>query len=109
MSIHEILTQLEDGYGKPSSGALFATDNCFKSAFGANEAPELLFYRMEQCQEIMTLGKMHYTPEQILNNALSLLMASNIFPMNKFDKWETQTVKTTLCSRLSYTKHTPGV
>jgi hypothetical protein len=42
MSIHEILTQLEVGYGKPSSGALFATDNCFKSAFGANEAPELI-------------------------------------------------------------------
>jgi hypothetical protein len=94
MSIHEILTQLEDGYSKPSSGALFATDNCFKSAFGANKAPELLSYRMEQCQEIMTLGKMPYTPEQIINNALCLLMASNIFPMNKFNKWETQTVKT---------------
>jgi hypothetical protein len=94
MSIHEILTRLEDGYGKPSSGVLFATDNCFKSAFGLNEAPELLFYHMEQCQEIMTLGKMPYTPEQIINNALCLLMASDIFPMNKFNKWETQTVKT---------------
>ncbi len=86
MLIHEILTQLEDGYGKPSSGVPFATDNCFKSAFGANEAPELLFYHMEQCQEIMTLGKMPYTPEQIINNALRLLMALNIFPMNEFDK-----------------------
>ncbi len=94
MLIHEILTQLEDGYGKPSSSALFATDNHFKSAFGANKAPELLFYHMEQCQEIMMLGKMPYTPEQIINNALRLSMASNIFPMNKFDKWETQTIKT---------------
>jgi hypothetical protein len=92
MLIHEILTQLEDGYGKPSSGTLFATDNCFESAFGANKAPELLFYRMEQCQEIMMLGKMPCTPEQIINNALRLLMALNIFPMNKFKKWETQTV-----------------
>jgi hypothetical protein len=93
MLIHEILTQLEDGYGKPSSGALFATDNCFKSTYGANKAPELLFYRMEQCQD-MTLGKMPYMPEQIINNALCLLMASNIFPMNEFDKWEIQTIKT---------------
>jgi hypothetical protein len=94
MLIHEILTQLEDGYGKPSSGMLFATDNCFKSAFGANKAPELLFYHMEQCQEIMRLGKTPYAPEQIINTALRLLMASNIFPMNEFDKWETQNVKT---------------
>jgi hypothetical protein len=94
MSIHEILTQLEDRYGKPSNGALFATDNCFKSAFGANKASELLFYRVEQCQEIMTLGKMPYMPEQIINNALRLLMALNIFPMNEFDEWETQTVQT---------------
>jgi hypothetical protein len=94
MSIYEILSQLEDRYGKPSSGALFATDNCFKSAFGANKAPELLFYCMEQCQEIMTLGKMPYTSEQIINNTLCLLMALNIFPMNKFNKWETQTIHT---------------
>jgi hypothetical protein len=92
MWIHEILTQLEDRYSKPSSVALFATDNCFKSAFGANKAPELLFTCMEQCQEIMMLGKMPYTPEQIINNALHLLMASNIFPMNEFDKWETQII-----------------
>jgi hypothetical protein len=92
MSIHEILTQLEDEYGKLSSSALFATDNRFKSAFGANKAPELLFYRMEQCQEIMTLGKMPYTPEQFINNAFCLLMALNIFSMNNFDKWETQTI-----------------
>jgi hypothetical protein len=94
MLIHEILTQLEDRYGKPSSGALFATDNHFKSAFGANKALELLFYHMEQCQKVMTLGKMPYTPEKIINNALRLLMASNIFPMNECNKWETQTVKT---------------
>jgi hypothetical protein len=79
MLIHKILTRLEDEYGKPSSSALFATDNCFKSAFGANKAPELLFYRMEQCQEIMTLSKMPYTPEQIINIALRLLVALNIF------------------------------
>jgi hypothetical protein len=109
MSIHEILTQLEDGYGKPSSGMLFATDYCFKSIFGANEAPELPFYHMQQCQEIMTLGKMPYPPEQVINNTLCLLMASNIFPMNKFDKWETPTVQTypTLKTFIhkAYTRH----
>ncbi len=42
----------------------------------------------------MTISKMPYTPEQIINNALRLLMALNIFLMNKFDKWEPQTVHT---------------
>jgi hypothetical protein len=49
---------------------------------------------MEQCQEIMTLGQMPYTPKQIINNALHLLMASNIFPMNEFDKWATMPTRT---------------
>jgi hypothetical protein len=63
MSIQFILNQLEDVYGKPSTAAHFANDTLFKSPFAATKAPKPRFYHMEQCQEIMTLGKLPYTPE----------------------------------------------
>jgi hypothetical protein len=88
MFIQDILNQMEDLYGKPSSASLIATDTLFKSPFAASEAPELLFYRIEQCQEVMTLGKLPYTLEQIIQKVLCLLMASNIFPTREFDTWE---------------------
>jgi hypothetical protein len=94
MSIQDILNQMEDSYRKPSSALLFATNTLFKSPFAASEAPELLFFRIEQCQEVMTLGKLPYTLEQIIQNTLRLLMASNIFPVGEFDTWEQSTVKT---------------
>jgi hypothetical protein len=79
MSIQFILSQLEDAYGKQLAAALFANDTLFKSAFSSTEAPELLFYHIEQCQEIMTLGKLRYTLKQVIANELRLLMASQIF------------------------------
>jgi hypothetical protein len=94
MSIQFILNQLEDVYNKPLAAALFANDTLFKSPFAATKAPKLLFYHMEQCQEIMTLGKLTYTPEQVIANALHLLMASQIFPNQEFKTWETMAVKT---------------
>jgi hypothetical protein len=94
MSIQDILNQMETFYGKPSSGTLFANNTLFKSPFTMSEAPELLFYCIEQCQEIMTLGQLPYTTKQIIQNALRLLMMSQIFPMKEFDTWENSTVKT---------------
>ncbi len=93
MSIQFILNQLEDTYCKPSAAALFANNTLFKSPFATTKAPELLFYRMEQCQQIMTLGKLPYTPEQLIAKALRLLMASQIFPNQEFETWETMAVK----------------
>jgi hypothetical protein len=87
MSIQDILNQLEDLYGKPMSGALFANNTLLKSPFGAIRAPKL-FYHIDKCQEIMTLGKLPYTTKQIIQNALRLLMALNTFPMQEFDMFE---------------------
>ncbi len=94
MSIQDILNQMEGSYGKPSSKLLCITNTLFNSPFAASDAPELLFYRIEQCQEVMTLGNLPYTSEQIIQNALRLLMASNIFPVREFDTWENSLVKT---------------
>ncbi len=85
MSIQDILYQMETLYGKPSSGMLFASNTLFKSPVHASEAPELLFYPIEQCQEIMTLGQLPYTTDQIIQNTLHLLMTLQIFPMKEFD------------------------
>jgi hypothetical protein len=59
----------------------------------ATKAPDLLFYCIEH-QEIMTLGKLPYTMEQVISNALCLLMASQIFPLRELDMWEYTTIKT---------------
>ena len=37
-----------------------------------NDAPEILFRRIEDCQEIQTWGDDPYTPTQLLNNAIRL-------------------------------------
>jgi hypothetical protein len=95
MPIQEVLNQMEQvSYGKPSSRALFATNTLFKSPFAATEAPELLFHHIKQCQEVMALGKLPYTTEQVIQNALCHLMASIIFPMREFDTCENSMVKT---------------
>ncbi len=54
----------------------------------------MLFYRIEQCQEIQTLAQDPYSNTQIINNAVRLLMQSNIFPLKEFNTWETITPKT---------------
>jgi hypothetical protein len=55
MTIRAILEQLETSYGKPDRMKLFGNNTLFRSPFPANEAPEMLFYRIEQCQEIQIL------------------------------------------------------
>jgi hypothetical protein len=89
-----ILNQMEGSYGKPSSGVLFTTNTLFKSPFATTKAPEILFYSIKQCQEVMVVGKLPYTTEQVIQNALCLLMASNISPMRESDTWGNSTVKT---------------
>ena len=76
ISIKYILTQMESSNGKPSATMLYVNDTLFKSPIGANNAPEILFYRMEKCQEIMTLGNLAYTPEQVIANTVRVFMAA---------------------------------
>ncbi len=80
MSIETIMAQMESSYGKPSPAMLFTNDSLFKSPIAATDSPEALFYRMEQCQEVMTLGNLPYTTKQIIANAVRILMASKMFP-----------------------------
>jgi hypothetical protein len=52
MSIREMLDQLKGTYSKPDTMTLFANNTLFCSPFNPIDAPEALFYRIEQCQEI---------------------------------------------------------
>ena len=56
MSIREMIDQLEGSYGKQDTTMLFANNTLFHSVFNPNEAPETLFYRIEQCQVIQSPG-----------------------------------------------------
>jgi hypothetical protein len=93
MTIRVILEQLEASYSKPDTMTIFQNNNLFRSLFPATEAPEMLFHRIEQCQEIQTLAQDPYFNTQIINNTVSLLMQSNIFPLKEFNTWETITPK----------------
>jgi hypothetical protein len=94
MSIMNMLDQLETTYGKPNAMTLFANNTLFRSAFNPNDAPEALFHRIEQCQEIAVLACDPYSNVQVINNAVRLLMQASIFPMKEFDDWEAVTPKT---------------
>jgi hypothetical protein len=91
MTVRSILEQLETLYGKPDTMSSFQNNTLFRSPFLATA--EMHFYRIEQCQEIQTIAQDPYTPKQIINNAIHLLMQSGIFPLKKFDTWEAMPVK----------------
>ena len=94
MSIIDIIDQLNTTYGKPDTITLLHNDTLFRSAFNPEDAPELLFYRIEQCQEIQVLGRDPYSDTQIINNTVRLWMQENIFPLKEFKDWEEITPKT---------------
>ena len=93
MSIINILDQLNGTYGKPDTITLLHNDTLFRSAFNPMDAPELLFYRIKQCQEIQVLALDPYSDTQIINNVVRLLMQANIFTLKEFDDWEAITPK----------------
>jgi hypothetical protein len=94
MSIRSILEQLEGSYGKPNMMTIHQNNLLFRSPFLPSEAPEMLFYRIEQCQEIQTIAEDPYTHKQIISNAVRLLMVSGIFPLKEFDTWDALPNKT---------------
>jgi hypothetical protein len=94
MLIQDIMTQLETSYGKPMPMALHNNDLLFCSPMTTTDVPEMLFYRIEQCQEIATLAGDPFTPMQIMNTAVGILMQVQVLPLKEFDTWEQTAVKT---------------
>ncbi len=81
MSIIDILDQLQVSYGKPNMMMLYTNETLFRSPMTAGNLPKMLFYRIEQCQEIQPIGNLPYSKEQIIANAVRILLQANIFPL----------------------------
>jgi len=87
MEIIEIMEQMPTTYGRPTPTALLQNDTLFRSPYPPIDAPEVLFRRIEDCQEIMTLGDDPYTPMQLLNNAIRLLLGCGLYQRD-FEEWD---------------------
>jgi hypothetical protein len=88
MSIRSILEQLEGSYGKPNMMTIHQNNLLFQSLFHPSDTPEMLFCRIEQCQETQMIAEDPYTPKQIISNTVRLLMASGISLLKEFDTWD---------------------
>ncbi len=87
MEIIEIMDQLTTTYGRPTPTALLQNDTLFKSAYSPIDAPKFLFCRIKDCQEIQTLRDDLYTPMQLLNNTIRLLLGSGLYQQD-FKEWD---------------------
>jgi hypothetical protein len=96
MSIIDILGQLQVSYGKPNMIMLYTNDTLFRSPLTAGDLPEMLFYRIKQCQKIQGISNLPYSEEQIIANAVHILLQANIFPLKEFDAWDAVTPKSYL-------------
>ena len=87
MNIIDMIDQLVTTYGRPTPVALLTNDTLFRSAYSPVDAPEVLFRRIETCQEIQVLGDDPYTAVQLLNNAVRLLLACGLYQRD-FEEWD---------------------
>ena len=79
MEVQDIFDQITSTYGRPTPAALLQNDMLFRSVHSPQDAPEVLFRRIEDCQEVQILGEDPYTVQQILNNAVRLLLQCGLY------------------------------
>jgi hypothetical protein len=87
MEPREMFDQITTTYGKPTPAALLQNDSLLRSMYSPNDAPEVLFRRIEVCQEIQILGEDPYTAQQLLNNAIRLLLQCGLCTRD-FEDWD---------------------
>jgi len=87
MEPREMFDQITTTYGRPTPAALLQNDTLFRSVYSPNDAPEVLFRRIEDCQEVQILGEDTYTAQQLLNNAVRLLLQCGLYTRD-FEDWD---------------------
>jgi hypothetical protein len=87
MELQDIFDQITARYGQPTPMALLQNDTLFRSVYSPQDAPEVLFHCIEDCQEVQILGEDPYTPQKLLNNAVRLLLQCGLYTHN-FDDWD---------------------
>ena len=71
----------------------FKNDTLFRSTYSPINAAEVLFRRIEDCRKIQTLGDDPYTPMQLLNNAIRLLLGCGLYQRQRdFEEWNRKNV-----------------
>jgi hypothetical protein len=94
MNIQLILAQLEIFYGKLTANIIWNNKVLFTTNFNPLDAPEMLFHRIEQCQEVVIIGATPYKSVQLVNNTMHLFLKSGIFPTREFESWDAVQNKT---------------
>jgi len=87
MEPREMFDQITATYGKPIPAALLQNDTLFRSVYSSNDAPEVLFRQIEDCQEVQILGEDPYTAQQLLNNAVRCLLQCGLYARD-FEDWD---------------------
>jgi len=87
MEPREMFDQITATYGKPTPAALLQNDTLFRSVYSPNNAPEVLFRCIKDCQEVQILGEDPYTAQQLLNNAVRLLLQCVLYARD-FEDWD---------------------
>ena len=55
--------------------------------YSPQDAPKVLFRRIKDCQEVQILEEDPYTAHQLLNNAVHLLLQTELYPRD-FEDWD---------------------
>jgi len=87
MEPREMFDQITTTYGRPTPAALLQNDTLFRSVYSPNDAPEVLFRHIEDCQEVQILGEDPYTAQQLLNNVVRLLLQCGMYTRD-FEDWD---------------------
>ena len=99
MEIIGIMDQLTTTYGRQTPTALLQNCTLFRSIYSPIIAPEVLVRRIKDCQEIQTLGDDPYTPKQLLNNSIRLLLGCGLYQRD-FEEWDRKNVTNKMWTNL---------
>jgi len=87
MSIRDIFDQMASTYSKPTPDAMRQNNVNFLAAYNLQDPPEILFKQCTDVQEIAMLAKKPYTTQQLLINAINLLVRCGLYQRDLED-WE---------------------
>ncbi len=87
MELRKIFNLMRSTYGRPTPVALLQNDTLFCSIYSPQDAPKVLFRHSKDWQEVQILGNKPYTPQQMLNNAVRLLLQCGLYTHN-FNDWD---------------------
>jgi hypothetical protein len=87
MEILNFFVQITSTYRRPTPAALLQNNTLFQSVYSPQDAPEVLFHRIEDCQEVQILGENPYTAQQLLNNTVRLLLQCGLYNRD-FEDWD---------------------